>query len=216
MDYDNGLLDPGRWQWIIEHAGPFFSILILSAALTAAAVWLILRMRYQRTIARQQHQLREFKIKLHGATPDEAQRRIESLQARLARLEPRRLTGKQKTVLKKLLTLPESAGITDINVAHDAACGDGKPFAADFAYVLGSCRGWKPSSVTIFGSGHRPETGLAIVSFRRGRTAAGAKLLSKALTEAGIDHETIHSTEEQLELLITPRLSAREQSQPER
>jgi hypothetical protein len=45
------------------------------------------------------------------------------------------------------------------------------------------------------------------VCFKQGRTAAGAKLLSKAFDEAGIDHETIHSTEEQLELVITSRLS---------
>jgi hypothetical protein len=208
MDFESGLLEPGRWQWIIDHAVPFFFILAFSALLTATVVWLVLRARYQRSTAKIRLQLKEFGEKLHGATPDEARRRIESLQARLAHLEPRRLTGRQKTVLQEILTLPESAGMTDINVAHDAACGDGKQYAADFVQVLGSCRGWRPSSVTMFGSDHRPEAGLAIVCFSRGRTAAGAKLLSKALTEAGIDHETVHSTEEQLELVITSRLSA--------
>jgi hypothetical protein len=208
MDLDNGLLAPGRWDWIIEHAGPFFSILILAAALAAAGAWLVLRARYQGTIVKLRSRLRDFADKLDDATPDEAKKRIESLQARLAQLEPRRLTSRQKAVLQEVLTLPESAGVTDINVAHDAACGDGKQYAADFVRVLASCRGWRPFSVTMFGSGERPEAGLAIVCFTRGRTAAGAKLLSKALAEAGIDHETIHSTEEQLELAITPRQAA--------
>lgn len=210
MDYGNGLLDPDRWRWIVEHGGSFGSIFI-SVVLTAVAVWLLLRARYQRTIASQRRRLREFETNLHGATPEEARRRIESMEARLARLEPRRLNGRQKTALRRLLILPESAGMTDVNVAYDAGCSDAKPYAEDFATVLGSCRGWRPLSVTMFGSSHRPEAGLAIVSFRQGRTAAGAKLLSKAFAEAGIDHEVIHSTEEELELVITSRPSSQDQ-----
>lgn len=184
------------------------SILVLSAALTAIVVWFVSGARYRRTIAQLRVRLKEFETSLDGATPDEARRRIESLTARVARLEPRRLTGKQKAILQPLLTLPESAGITNINVAYDAACGDGKEYAGDFIRLLTSCPGWRPCRVTIFGSSHRAEAGLAIVCFGRGRTAAGAKVLSKAFAEAGIDHQTIHSTEEQLELEITPPLSA--------
>jgi len=194
-------------DWIIEHAAPFFSIVILAAALSAAAAWLVLQTRY----AKQLHQLAEYEDKLGGATPDEARRRIESLQARVARLEPRRLTRAQKAMLQKLLPLPEKAGLTEISVAHDAAHADCAPYATDFVEVLRACPGWQPSSVTLFGAGHQTQWGLAIVSFPRGRTAAGGKLLSKALAAAQIEHETIHSDQEQLELVITSRPPPRDE-----
>ena len=204
MDYLNGLFEPGRWYWIIEHAGPFFSVLVATTALTATVVWLVVRARYARMLDK----LKEFENKLHGASPDEARRRTELMRARLARLEPRRLTGPQQAVLQKCLTLPEAAGVTDINVVHDAACSDSKQYAADFAQLLRSCRGWQPSSMTMFGLSHRTEADLAIVWSRQGRTATAAMLLSTALDEAGIDHETIHSTEEQLELVVRAKPSA--------
>lgn len=206
MDYVVSLLDSDRWLSVIEH-GEAVVISIVTAVLTATVVWIVLRIRYQGTIAKQRRKLEEFGDKLHGATPDEAQRRIESLQARLDRLEPRRLTGRQKTVLKRLLPLPETAGITAINVAHDAACGDGKQYAEDFARLLRSSHGWQPSSATMFGSSQRTGSGIAIVCCGRGRTAAAAKVLSNALAEAGIVHETIQSEEEELELVISTRLS---------
>lgn len=207
MDYDNGLLGPDRWDWIADHAGPFFTILTAAVALAATVVWFVLWAYFRRTINDQRRKLKEFESKLGGSTPDETRRLIDSLRARLARLEPRHLTGRQKATLKKLLTLPEPAGVTEINVSHDAACGDSRQYADEFIHVFRACSRWKPFSVTMFGSGPRPEAGLAIVCFKQGRTAAGAKLLSKAFHEAGIDHETIHSTEEQLELVITSRPS---------
>jgi hypothetical protein len=205
MEYDSGLLAPDRWHWVIEQAGPFFSILIAAVVLTATVVWVILRARYQPRIDKLGSKLEEFERNL-GTTAEEALHRIDSLQSRLARFEPRHLSGRQKTLLKKLLKLPEAAGMTDINVSHDAACGDGKQYAAEFAHLLRSCDGWRPHIATTFGSGHQPQSGLAIVSFRQGRTAAGAKLLSKAFSDAGIEHETIVSTANQLELVITARL----------
>jgi hypothetical protein len=211
MDFYRGLLQPDRWSWVVEHAGSFYAILIMSAAVTTVMVWLVLQMRYHRTIATLRFRLREFEDKLQGATADEARQRIESLQARLARLEPRRLVSRQKTTLMKRLTLPETAGMTDINICYDAACDDGKQYAADFIHLLGTCRGWRPISVTTFGSAHDPEAGLSIVSFKHGRTAAGANLLSKAFTEAGLNHEMVVSNEEQLELVITSRVPIREQ-----
>jgi hypothetical protein len=193
----------------MEHASLFFSVVILTVAVVAAVVWLVLWAYFHRTIATLRLQLRELSSKIGGATTDETLRRVESMQARLARLEPRHLTGRQKTILRRLLALPESAGVTDINVGYDAACGDGKDYAADFVHILGSGRGWRPFTVTIFGSSHRPEAGLAIVCYPQGRTTAGGKLLSKAFVQAGIEHELIYSTEDQLDLTITSRLSGR-------
>ena len=190
-------------------AGLFFSIVILTAVAAATVVWLLLWAYFHRTIATLRDQLKELSSKIGGATPDETLRRVESMQARLTRLEPRHLTGKQKTILSKLLTVPEAAGVTDINVGYDAACGDGKDYAGDFVHILGSNNGWRPFTVTMFGASHRPESGLAIVCYPQGRAAAGGKLLSKAFAEAGIEHEMIYSTEVQLELAITPRLAGR-------
>lgn len=211
MDYVTALLESERWHWLIEHAVALVLILLAAAVLTATATWLVLEVRYRGTIAKQRRTLREYAKKFHGATPDEVQRRMESLQARLDRLEPRRLSSQQKTVLRKQLPLPEAAGFTRINVAFDAACVDGKQYAADFVRALRSCRGWRPSSGTLFGWARELESGLAIVCYRHGRTAAAAKALSKALAEAGIDHETIVSPEEELELVITSRHWAGEQ-----
>lgn len=205
MDYGAGLIDADRWHWLIEHSGAVLFILVFSTALTASAVWVALGARYRRTIKAQSRKLREFEKELDGASPEEVRRQIDSLRARVTRLEPRRLTGRQKAVLKKLLVLPESAGITEINVSHDVACSDAKPYAEDFTQILRSCQGWQPSNATRFGFGDKTEAGLAILCSREGRTVAGARFLSNALAKASIEHETIQSSVEELELVISSR-----------
>ena len=205
MDYVTAFLDSDRWTWVLEHAGALTVILFAVAALGATATWLILEARYRRTIFEQRRRLKEYARKFHGATPDEILRRIESLQTRLDRLEPRRLSSRQKKILEKNLPLPEGAGRTKINVVFDARCVDGQQYAADFVRALKACRGWRPSTETLFGWARELPSGIAIVCYRHGRTVAAARALSKALAEAGIDHETIVSPEEELELVITSR-----------
>jgi len=205
MEYITAQLQPDRWLWAVEHAVAIGLALLTTAALVATATWVLLQARYRRTIRQQHGALKAYEKNLRGATPEEARRRLESLQARLDRLEPRRLTKQQTTILQKGLALPEAAGLTKINVAYDATCGDGKEYAADMARVLGSCRGWRPSNGTVFGWGREMASGLAIVCSKHGRTAAAAKVLSRALTEAGIEHETIVSPEDELEVVIASR-----------
>ena len=211
MDHVAALLESYRWRWVIQQPEAFILSLIAAAVLTATATWIVLEVRYRGTIAKQRRTLREYENKLQGATPDEILRRMESLQARLDQLEPRRLSNQQKTVLKEYLPLPEAAGITKINIVFDARCSDGKQYAADYVRALRSCRGWRASSATLFGWARELTSGIAIVCYRHGRTAAAGKVLSNALAEAGIDHETLVSPEEELELIITSRHSAPEQ-----
>lgn len=211
MDYGAGLIDADRWQWLIEHAGAVLFILVCSTALTTSVVWVALGVRYRRIVRTQGRRLREFEKAFDGASPEEARRQIDSLRARVTRLEPRRLTGRQKAVLKKLLVLPESAGVTEINVSHDVACSDAKHYAEDFTKILGSCQGWQPSNATRFGFDHSAGAGLAILCCREGRTVAGARFMSNALAKAGIEHETIQSPVEQLELVVSSRAFADEQ-----
>jgi len=210
MNPVTALLESDRWHWVIDHGAALVLIVLGVSVLTATATWLVLRVRYRMMTREQRLALREFEDKLQGATADETRRRLESLQARLDRLEPRRLTKRQKTVLEGHLPLPEAAGLTRINVAYDATCGDGKQYAADLARVLSGCRGWRPSNGTVFGWGRKMASGLAIVCSKHGRTAAAAKVLAKALAAAGIDYETIYSPEEELELVIASRQLAPE------
>lgn len=211
MEHLAALPESDGWLWITQHPAVVVAILIASAVPTAMATWCVLQTRYRATIRSQRRALREFAEKLGGATAGETQRRLRFLQSRLDRLEPRHLSGHAQSVLKTHLPLPEAAGNTHINVAYDASCGDGKRYAEEFARVLRSCRGWRSSSGTVFGWGRETPSGLAIVCFGHGRTAVAGKFLSRALTEAGIDHETIQSPEEELELVITRRHSVAEQ-----
>jgi len=88
---------------VIATAPATFAIALL--VLTAAAWWLM-DWKYSSVIAQRdgiiankeseivlyKGQRDDYKDKLSGATPDQAKARIDSLEARLARVEPRRLT----------------------------------------------------------------------------------------------------------------------------
>lgn len=215
MEYFTALLSSDRWSWVLEHAGALTVFLLAAAAIAATATWSVLEVRYRRTIFNQRRELREYARKFQGATPDEILRRMGSLQARLDRLEPRRLSSQQKKTLERSLPLPEGAGSTKINVVFDARCVDGQQYATDFVRTLKACRGWRPSTETLFGWARELPSGIAIVCYRHGRTAAAAKALSKGLAEAGIEHETIVSPEEELELVITSRHLALEELESE-
>lgn len=88
--------------------------------LISGAIWRIISWRYSATIdsyeARnrlQADQIADYKIKLSGASPDEAKARLDGLEASVSKLAPRSLSDEQLAILvKQLAHNPGRANIT--------------------------------------------------------------------------------------------------------
>lgn len=93
---------------------------LLCLACIAGVIWRVVSWRYsvlidsyEARIRLQADQITDYKIKLSGASPDEAKARLDGLEANVAKLAPRLLSGEQLAVLEKQLSLdPGRANIT--------------------------------------------------------------------------------------------------------
>jgi hypothetical protein len=145
----------------------FFVILVL----IIGAVWIVVNWSYSGVLATkngqielQDRQLADYKEKLSGATPDQAKARIDvleaRLEARLAAVEPRRLTADQRVAMIARLS-PRPGTTPTISIASEGA-GDSPQFGADFASVFRSVGGWNVTEAQVMGIGNRPASGIAI------------------------------------------------------
>jgi hypothetical protein len=147
---------------------------IVLAALMFGAIWWLVNWQYggiittrdgiiankDSEIALLKGQRDDYKEKLSGATPDQAKARIDGLEARLASVEPRRLTASQRAALIARLTPPAGA-VPVISIVSEAS-GDSHQLAADFSSVFRSVGGWNITEGSVMGIGNRPPSGIAI------------------------------------------------------
>ena len=121
----------------------FFSALLV----VGGANWWAMDWRYGGIVANRDAELAsakavrdEYKEKLQGATPDQAKARIDTLEARIKRLEPRTLTTEQRDQLAKFVSIP--AGSTYIlSVMTNIDCRDCNEYGTVFQSVLSDARG---------------------------------------------------------------------------
>jgi hypothetical protein len=148
----------------IVHAPGVFVTAVLALG---AAVWWAMDWRYAGVIANRDSEISslrtqrdEYKEKLQGATPSEAKARIDSLEAQVAALAPRRLTNDQRARLAASLKLPSGMTYTIALIAE--ASGDSPQFEADLSASFRDAGGWSLIEPTVMGIGSRPPLGLAI------------------------------------------------------
>lgn len=193
---------------VIADAPVIFAMAVLASA---AIVWWLANLRFGGVIDSQRERLHsrdekiaDYKIKLEGAEPEEARAHIKDLEARLARLEPRRLTDTQQETMSRHLAA--AAGVID--VVFDGACVDGRAFSAGFGAVFQKA-GWRVGFPMVFGIGDPPATGLKVTVKDLNRLSEADHALFTAMDASGLRYDRrggLHSDEyspRTAELLIT-------------
>lgn len=156
------------WPMIRANLPTFFVILVLMIG----TVWFILNYLYGERIANRdgiisnkdseitllKSQRDDYKEKLGGATPEQAKARIDALESRIERFEPRRLTEAQIEDLVKRLR----NGTSSIRITADLQCADCGNYKGDLARVFRDATGWKVVEAAVMGPNNRPAIGLGL------------------------------------------------------
>ena len=135
----------------------------------------------------QDRQLADYKEKLNGATPSEAKARIDSLESRLARLEPRRLSIEQRNIIASYVTVPPGVNYM-ISTQLEMACGDCRKYLEDFQDILHNAH-WNIVPISLSNATAASPKGIAILTPDTDHPLPEASALMTALTAAKIDFD---------------------------
>lgn len=189
---------------------------VTAIVVVAGALWIFMELIHSAeisgkdaTIETQKAQIDSYKDKLSGATPDEAKAKIANLEARLAKMEPRRLSSEQRNSI--LSSLTESGGVTAGSgiLSHDMTRADCAQYAADFEEVLLKAH-WQSMPSGVVGAAMASPKGIAILTPDPSNPLPEAKALAEALVAANIPFDMGKSVKgppglPAVEILITPR-----------
>jgi hypothetical protein len=159
------------------------------------------------TIEAQKAQLDSYKEKLSGATPEEAKAKIADLEARLGRMEPRRLSTEQRNTIVSVLG---EFGIGSSQLTSEIGCTDCAQYVADFGEILHRVH-WRIMANSSFGDLITSPKGLAILTPNPSNPLPEAKALADALTAAKIPFDILKGGAgappmlPSMEVLISPR-----------
>jgi hypothetical protein len=179
--------------------------------LIVVAVWFVFNWGYGTVIASkdgqiqlQDRQLADYKQKLDGASPDQAKARIDTLEARLARLEPRRLTETQRATLVTQLKL--SGARATIALVRDVACGNCGEFIADISAAF-DLAGWIVRPAVTMGPPRAPQSGLALLCSDLNNLLQDERAVVEAFRAAKIDFDLNQGPNRGrgVEILVTAR-----------
>ena len=209
---------------VIRHASLIFiTALLVVGGLLAYGIWQAMDWRYSGVIANMNAELSsartqrdEYKEKLQGASPDQAKARLDDLEARIRRWEPRNLSPEQRAQIAKFVQVP--AGFTYmVSIGTDMNCYDCHQYATDFHSVLADAH-WAIQSVLVARIQGSSPKGLAVATPDPASPLPEAIALEHALTAAGIPFERIRggdakqqfggSGKQIAQLLITLRATA--------
>ncbi|MDP5305770.1 hypothetical protein [Paracoccus spongiarum] len=193
---------------VIADAPLIFAMAVLASA---TVVWWLVNLRFGGIIDSQRERLQardekiaEYKTKLEGAEPDEARAHIKDLEARLARLEPRRLSEVQRKAMVEHLRSAPGA----ISIAVDGACFDGQVFSRSFTSALREA-GWEVSLPMVLGLNNPPSSGLRVQVADLNNLTNANRALFAAMDAVGLSYEKSAGLQvdahhpEDAELLIT-------------
>jgi hypothetical protein len=131
-------------EWAVIRGAPwsFFT----AVAIIAGAIWFFLSEINQgmlqakdATIETLKTQNDSYKEKLSGATPEEAKARIDALEARVSRVEPRQLSHEQKKTITENVMLPAGASYA-LSIESDMRCLDCNQYAEEFSDIFSEAR----------------------------------------------------------------------------
>lgn len=196
-------------------SAPILAATILVTALVV--IWAVLHWSYRTALSNKdshiaflERRVADYRDRLGGATPDDAKRRIDALEAELKalriRLQPRRLTPSQRQSIIDRSRLPAGAKPAAVLVAHEATCSDCRAFAEDLFGALGERGNWETTATVIEAPADRPRTGLGIRVEQPLRPPPEAVRLQAALRSAGLPFDMVAGgAGTAIELLVTER-----------
>jgi hypothetical protein len=186
-------------EWAVIHGAPwsFFA----ASVVIAGAIWFFLNQINSGTISGKdatietlKTQNESYKEKLNGASPEEAKTRIDALEAKVAKLEPRRLyPEKLETVSKLIKTLPPMP--YNLSIEADMACADCNQYAADLQSAFPQPP-WSVIMPMIAGPSVRSPKGLAILTPDPKNPLPEAAAIASALTAADIPFDLMAGNDE--------------------
>lgn len=182
-------------------------------AVVAGVIFLVLRSLKAQEIADlnsrltlRNDEISDYRRKLDGKSPEEAKARLDELEARIARLQPRRLDAAQREMIRAAV-----AGIAShISIAADMAAADARGLVADLSAAFQGA-GWAVSHAMVGGPANPPPSGFGVsVADPDNLTGAQAAFVA-ALRSIGIDFDLRRGMMDdmpgrpalELELLIT-------------
>ena len=198
----------GEMRVIADAPGIFVAAILVMGF----AIWWAMDWRYGGIVANRdaqistiQSQRDEYRDKLQGATPDEAKAKIEQLETRLARIEPRRLSKEQRAELISSLRTA-TGGPYSIAIISEAS-GDSPQFAADISSAFRTAGGWQISEPSVMGLGNRPPHGIAVQFRDLNNPPPEGQIVLSALRAAGFKFDIQHGGDPQghIALLICTR-----------
>lgn len=136
------------------------------------------------TIETLKAQIDTYKEKLNGASPEEAKAKIDDLERRLARIEPRTLSTEQRTTISKIIGAM-AQGNYSLSIQTDMSCADCGQYAADFQAILVDAH-WTIEMPKVLGASAASPKGIAILTPDPSNPLPEASGLIRALTAANI------------------------------
>lgn len=188
-DQDIGKLEK---QWAVIRGAPIYFVTALGAAIVV--IWFLVNWADKAVIDGKTQaietlniQLKAYKDKLDGATPDEAKQKIAALEARVKGIEPRRLSTTQRDKISSIIkTLPP--GDHYLNIESDMQCSDCYYFGNDFQSLFPQPP-WIVKSIGIQVPSERSITGLAVLTDDPNNPSPEAAIIAKALKAIDIPFE---------------------------
>ncbi len=136
----------------------------LACLLIVGLVWVAMRWRYggvvetlEARLVGRDDKIKDYQEKLEGASPDEAKARIDALESRLQRLEPRRIEQEECDTAREILSKFSGA----VAVTQDMQSPDARPLSITLAGIFQSA-GWDVSSPAVLGPANPPVEGIAV------------------------------------------------------
>jgi hypothetical protein len=150
-----------------------------------------------------EERLAEFTQKLSTQSPDEAQARIADLEARVSaltlQLAPRRLTDRQKVILRDEIVRPVRVNCS-IEIEHDMSCSDCKAYAGDFCAVFAGLPGWRVTPLGFYALQQDVSTGLALQVMDPVNLTTTEFTVLNALQHAGVPHDVVAGRAPQIDV----------------
>jgi hypothetical protein len=201
-----------KGEWLVVSQAP--ATFITGVFLVGLIVYGVVRHQFSDRLATldkrirlKDERLNEYASKLDGASPDEAKKRMDQLEARIQEVReefgPRKLTPKQSDAIREIARRATGR----IEIMTDVACADGPRLSKQFQQAFRDA-GWEVSAGFVRGPGNPLLEGLAVILADDGVPATTAL---EALTETGLVFATRRRNADQFrgktdaELLITAK-----------
>ncbi len=180
-------------EWGVVSKAPFtFAIL---AVLMCALAYLATTWLYKGILSHKDSEITllkaerdDYREKLGGATPNQAKARMDTLEARIQQIEPRRLTQEQQIILATKMKLPSDTTYK-VEIIPDVACPDCNQYASNINTAIQRIQNWQVYEPKVVARIDKSQTGIVITVADPIHPPLGAIILMQGLTSAAVDFE---------------------------